>query len=335
MNLTALVAGLLPVLLFLFGLVMMDSYKLVARRLVVRAIAWGMLAALIAFALNVALLNRAHIPPELLKRYIAPVLEESLKAAFIVWLLRRDRIGFMVDAGIQGFAVGAGFALVENLYYANVLADPNVLLWLVRGLGTAVMHGCTTAIAGILAKDLCDRHRTHALPWMLPGLALAITVHSAFNHLALQPLASVATLLIGMPLLLVGVFERSERATRDWLGTGLDADVETLELILSGELTDTRIGQYLESLRAHFPGAVVADMLCLVQIHLELALRAKGILIARQAGVDLPVDHEIRANFAEMKYLEKTIGPTGRAAILPLMRGHSRDLWQVHMMRGS
>ena len=215
--------------------------------------------------------------------------------------------------GIQGFAVGAGFALVENRYDANVLADPNILLWLVRGLGTAVMHGCTTAMAGILAKDLCDRHRSPALRWVVPGLARAIAVHSAFNHLALKPLASVATLLIGMPLLLVGVFERSERATRDWLGTGLDADVETLELILSGELTNTRIGHYLESLRAHFPGAVVADRLCLLQLQLELALRAKGILIARQAGIDLPVGGEFRPNFAEMKYLEQAIGPTGRA----------------------
>ena len=102
----AFAAGLLPVLLFLAGLVLMDSYKLVARRIVLRAIGVGVLAALIAFVFNVALLNSLHVSPVVLKRYLAPVIEETLKAAYVVWLLRRDRVGFMVDAGIQGFAVG-------------------------------------------------------------------------------------------------------------------------------------------------------------------------------------------------------------------------------------
>jgi hypothetical protein len=167
---------------------------------------------------------------------------------------------------------------------------------------------------------------------MVPGLVVAIVVHSLYNQLGQIPLASVAALLIGMPLLLVGVFERSERATRDWLGTGLDADVETLELILSGEISASRIGQFLDALRSRFPGPVVADMLCLLQIRLELAVRAKGMLIARGAGVELPVDADIRANVTEMKYLEKSIGVTGKAALLPLLRGHSRDLWQVRML---
>jgi hypothetical protein len=134
-------------------------------------------------------------------------------------------------------------------------------------------------------------------------------------------------------LLLFVVFERSENATRDWLGVGFDSDVELLELILSGEIHDTKVGHYLESLKHRFPGAVVADMLCLLQIYLELSLRAKGILIARAAGLDVPPDERVRANFEEMKYLEHAIGPTGKIAILPFMRTSSRDLWQLHMLK--
>jgi hypothetical protein len=297
---------------------------------VLLAIGAGAVAALAAFAANLALLDWIRLDPVVLRRYVAPVIEETLKALWVVWVIRRHRVGFMVDAAIQGFAVGAGFALAENLHYARALAEPDALLWLVRGLGTAVMHGCTTAILGIVSKDLTDRHRSTALAWLLPGLGIAILVHSAFNHLTVNPLMTVAIVLGTLPLLLVAVFERSERATRAWLGHGMDAEVEVLEMIHSGEIQGTRIGRYLESLKTRFPGPVVADMLCLLQIRLELALRAKGMLLARQAGVELPIDRDVRANLAEMRFLEKSIGPTGRIAMLPLVRDSARDLWQIH-----
>jgi hypothetical protein len=73
-------------------------------------------------------------------------------------------------------------------------------------------------------------------------------------------------------------------------------------------------------------------MLCLLQIHLELSMRAKGMLIARATGVAVEIDDEIRANFAELKYLEKAIGETGQIAIMPLRRTSSRDLWQLTML---
>jgi hypothetical protein len=138
-------------------------------------------------------------------------------------------------------------------------------------------------------------------------------------------------ILIAMPLLVALVYDRSDKATRDWLGVGLDADVELLECIESGKIADTPVGAYLTSLN-RFPGPIVADMLCLLRIHLELSLRAKGILIARSAGVDVPVDDQVRANFLEMKYLERSIGKTGRIAILPFLRTSTRDLWQLHVL---
>jgi RsiW-degrading membrane proteinase PrsW (M82 family) len=326
--------GFMPVLLFLGGLVFMDGYKLVSRRAVLQALAAGLLAAAVAGLVNRGALDVLHVPPPLVRRYVAPLFEECLKAAFVVWLVRSHRVGFMVDAGILGFAVGTGFALLENTYYMGALADYRPLVWVVRGLGTAIMHGSTTAIVGIVAKDLSDRHGSTALRWFLPGLAVAVIVHSFFNHLVLNPMLTAALLLVVMPLLLVLVFERSEQATSAWLGSSFDSDVELLEILLNEEIRDSRVGRYLESLKARFPGEVVADMLCLLRVYLELALRAKGILIARAAGVGVTPDERVRANFAELRYLERSIGRTGRLAILPFMRTSSRDLWQLHMLEG-
>lgn len=313
-------------LLFLLALRLLDSYKLTTRRAVLRSIGWGVVAAGLAYAANSALLA-AGVTPVLLRRYAAPVVEEALKAALLVVMIRRVRVGFLVDAAIHGFAAGAGFALVENAYYAGAGAG-GAGLWIARGLGTAVMHGSATAIAGMLAKSLTDRHGAR-LGWFLPGIGAAALLHSFWNHVALNPLVSAAALLVTMPLVVALVFERSERATEAWLGEGLDGEVELLELIASGEFRHTHAGAYLESLRHRFPGPVVADMLCWLQIHLELGLRAKGLLLARAAGIDLPVDPAVRAAFTEMKFLEKSIGPTGKLAMLPLRRGSGRDLWQL------
>ena len=329
-----LAIALVPVLLFLAGLVLLDSFKLVPPRAVLASIAAGAVAALIAYALNRALLGAFHLDPALLRRGVAPVLEESLKAIPVVWLVRRQRVGFLVDAGIHGFAIGSGFAVVEAACYLAALgAGVPLLVWVVRGLGPAVMHGSTTALLGIASKDLSDRHESRASRWFVPGLLLAIACHAVFNNLTAAPLPATATMLVLMPALLYGVFERSERATRDWLGRGLDSDVELLELLARGEIAGTPTGAYLDSLRDRFTGAVVADLLCLLQVHAELSARAKGLIIARAAGVELPPDPEVNAGFAEMRYLERSVGPTGLLAILPLRRTSGRELWQLHLLR--
>ena len=323
-----LMIGLVPVVLLLLALRLLDSYKLVRRREVAASLAIGAGVGAVSFVAHTLLIGSIGLDAQLVRRAFAPALEETLKAIPLFVLVRRERVGFMVDAGIHGFAVGTGFALAENVYYAFALGTSDLGLWLARGLGTAVLHGSTTAIVGILTKELADRHGWH---WTrgLPGLALAITIHGLYNQLLLPPLLATAALIVVMPLLLLAVFDYSERATRQWLGVGLDHDAERLEVLLGGELPGTPVGDYLESVRTRFEPAVVADMLCLLQIHTELSLRAKGILIARAAGVELPLDDAVRANLKELRFLERSVGPTGRLALLPFLRTTSRELWQV------
>lgn len=335
MAFASLAIGLLPVLLFLGALRLLDSFKLVRRHEVLRSIGAGGLAALAAWGGNAVALQSGAVDPLLVRRYVAPIIEEILKAAFVVFLIRREKVGFMVDAGIHGFAIGTGFALIENLYYAWALQHFDLGLWIVRGLGTAMLHGSTTAVAAIVSRDLTERHDSSALRYFAPGLAIAVVVHSLYNHLLLNALLSTALLIVAMPLIVIAVFERSERATRDWLGTGLDGDTERLEQILGGGVEHTPVGHYLETLKHRFHGPVLADMLCLLRIHLELSLKAKGVLIARSAGIDLPPDENVRANLEELVYLGRAIGPTGRLAIQPMLRSSRRALWQIHILKGS
>jgi len=77
---------------------------------------------------------------------------------------------------------------------------------------------------------------------------------------------------------------------------------------------------------------VVADLLCYVRLHTELALQAKGMLMMRENGFEAPVDEGTREKFAELGYLEKSIGRTGRLAIAPMLHMSHKDLWQLYML---
>ena len=330
----ALAVGLLPVIGFLLALIGLDSYKLVSLRRVLALLALGGVAAVACLPANRAVGALLDLDSTSLARYAAPVVEELLKGALVGWLLLRRRIGFLVDAAIAGFAVGAGFAAVENVHYALTLGSPRLGVWLVRGLGTAVMHGGATACLAMMAKTLADRWGRASLAALVPGWLLAVLLHSAFNHFFLAPDLSTLALLTVLPLLFVAVFRVSEERTREWLGTGFDTDAELLEIVHSGSLGDSRIGTYLRSLEELLPPAMVADMLCLLRLRLELSISAKGILLLKKAGFPPPADPDVGEKFAELEFLEREIGTTGIAALKPLLSFSDRDLWQHHMLSG-
>jgi RsiW-degrading membrane proteinase PrsW (M82 family) len=326
------VFGLAPVLSFLAALVLLDSYKLVKLRAVVAIVASGMGLGVACLFLNGMML--AHLPIEFtpFTRYVAPLTEELVKALVIVALIRAHRIGFLVDAAIFGFAVGTGFAMVENLQYLRIAPDAGLGTWLVRGFGTAIMHGAASAIFAVMGLALLEREGRARWRALVPGFAVAVVLHSAFNHFLLSPLASTAGVALMAPLLFGAVFERSEAALGDWLGKGFDADTEMLALINSGGLSDSPIGRYLHALKDRFQGPAVVDLLCYLRLHTELALRAKGVLMMRESGFDVELDAPTREKFAELSYLEKSLGKTGLLAIQPMLHMSHKELWQLYML---
>ncbi len=324
--------GLLPVVIFLGVLVYMDSYKLVRLHVVLWVIALGGAMAVASYFVNGFLIERSGLDFLQYSRYIAPLAEETLKGLVMVYLFRSSRIGFLVDAAIFGFAVGAGFAVVENFYYLYSAAGTNLGVWIVRGFGTAIMHGGVTAVFGVLAQTLTERSMKLHLVYYLPGLILASVLHSVFNHFPGSPiLATMGTLMV-LPAVFYLVFNRSARAMHAWLEVDFDADAELLELINSSEFHNSKIGMFLNDLRTKFEGPVVVDMLCYLRIYTELAVRAKGVLMMRENGLDVPVGERTREKFQELHYLEQSIGKTGILAMKPFLQMERKDLWQMNVL---
>ena len=207
--------GLLPVVIFLVFLVWMDSYKLVSLRKVLAVIIVGGLTAVAAMYVNGWLIQELGMGLREYSRYVSPVVEEILKALVIVYLFRSNRIGFLVDSAIMGFAVGAGFALVENYMYLQTHGTAAMGVWIVRGFGTAIMHGGVSAIFAISSQTLTERQMKINPVYYLPGLAAAVFLHSIFNHFLVAPVMQTLGTLMILPPLVSMLFQRSAHALHD------------------------------------------------------------------------------------------------------------------------
>jgi RsiW-degrading membrane proteinase PrsW (M82 family) len=324
--------SILPVILFLFALELIDTYKLLALRRVLRSVAVGCGVAIVCYGINTAIYKLGMFSPALWARSGAPVIEEIAKAFYIAWLLRSNRVGFMVDTAISGFAVGAGFAVLENLTYIPDLSGASLVTSAIRGLGTAMMHGGTTAIFGTVSANLAEMRSSRSPFVFLPGLTIAVIIHVLYNQPLLRPVMSAAVILVTLPAAMAFIFWRSEAALEKWLGSKLDKDIDLLQMITSGTFSSSRAGSYLRSLESTFAPEVLGDMLCYVQLSLELSARAKGDLLRREMGFPVVPDPELPAQLRELTWLESRIGRAGKLALSPLTGQTRRDLWELQQL---
>jgi hypothetical protein len=166
----------------------------------------------------------------------------------------------------------------------------------------------------------------------VPGFILAMSLHSLFNHFLFNPIWQAVIILTILPPILFLVFRQSAEHMHEWLELDFDEDALLLEQINSGEFRESKIGRFLNDLRQKFEGPVVVDMLCYLRIYTELALRAKGVLMMRENGLDAPIGERTKAKFEELTYLEGSIGTTGLLAMKPFLHMTRKDLWQLYVL---
>src|SRR5579859_4660646 len=240
--------SVLPVLVFLFALELIDTYKLLTLWRVLRSVAVGCGAAVVCYAINTAIYATGIASPAVWARSGAPVVEEIAKALYVIWLLRTNRVGFMVDTAVSGFAVGAGFAVLENLTYIPDLSASGLIASAIRGLGTAMMHGGATAIFGTVSANMSEIRESRSPVAFLPGLAMPIVIHELYNQPWWRPVIAAAVVLVSLPAVTAFIFWRSEKVLEKWLGTKLDKDIDLLQMIASGTLSKSPVGKYMKSL---------------------------------------------------------------------------------------
>ena len=329
-----IVISLIPVVLFLGLLLFFDSFRLVNRWILIICLLWGVVTASMSLVGNTLLTSFFPLSFDTLSRYVAPFTEEILKMLILIFLISRHRIGFAIDAAIYGFAVGSGFAFTENLIYLLQLGpeQSNLWIWISRGVGTAVMHGGVSAIAGVILVNRLTDSRNLLQPFLL-AVVIAYLIHALYNAFLISPLFSALAVIIIVPVMLVIVFSLGEQNLKRWLDVGMDAEVGLLLMINRGKFSKTRAGTYLLSIKDHFPKEVVVDIYCFMALYLELSVKAKSMLLLKENDLPLPMDPHIMDKLHELDQLKKQIGKSGILALRPVLRMNRSDLWALTTLK--
>jgi protease PrsW len=329
----AIPLSLIPVVLFLSGLLVFDSFKLIRYFCLLQCIGWGLVAAALALFLNLWLQEYSSNNYLHFSRYIAPIVEETLKAIFMVWLVVRKRTGFTIDAAIYGFSIGTGFALAENIHaIVTAPANPGWGVWLLRGFGTATMHGGCTALFAVLFIHGIQRRIPNWLSF-LPAWIIALFLHSGYNHFIFNPLLQTALILIVLPAILTIVFYFTTRSLRNWLEVKFINEIELLGMLRSGKITESNTGAYLKSLQRHIKPELLLDIYCYLSLYLELSIAAKRNILLKECGFPAIISSDIPGKLQEFKHLGARIGKTGKLALQPLLNLSQRELWNINQLR--
>ena len=326
--------ALFPVVLYIFVVYTLDNFSLVGIRDLVLLVGAGLLAAAACFGLF-----RLTDPfvSERVSDYLYPILEEAVKALPLWWLARRKKIAFFIDSVICGAAVGGGFSILENVLYL-LMGNLNLGTALFRGLEVALIHmGCSAIIAVALMFTVRLLERRHArLPVKKSDITMSLflffvaaILHILHNYLHPDPLLQFVVVFGSLGGLLVWVYQYDGDMIHRWLDRGLDKQVALMMDIQQGHLGETKTGQFLLSIKENFPAEVYFDIICYVQLYIELAVAAKSRFMTREAGLDEPLDEAARSRYreqyAEFKDLEKALGKSARMTVAPVVKFYPAD----------
>ncbi len=332
--------ALVPVLLLLAIFTWLDAFKLMSLREVLLLLLLGGIAAIAVYPISGRLIDTLPIGFSNYSRFVAPWIEEAFKAAVIIMLFGLNRIGYKLDAVISGFAVGAGFSVVENIIYLTIYTQYGAGTWLVRGLGTAVMHGTTLAILAAIAHELAERETREAAGefdfspwWFVPGFLAAVAIHTLFNQFPDRPLLAMLGAAMLAPIALMAIFNFGTTEAQSWLVAERAEHKAQLDALRSGSWPDSPSGKKIAALAERLGPEIAASVRRYWELQAYLVGEAEETLLEEEAG-DAEYDPaEIRAAFAERDALRRQLGTSTFAQLSQLLPFSRNDEWELSELK--
>jgi RsiW-degrading membrane proteinase PrsW (M82 family) len=332
--------ALVPVLVLLTLFVWLDAFKLMSFGEILVLLMLGGLAALAAYPISGRMIDTLPIGFNFYSRYIAPWIEEGLKAIVMIALFRMNRIGYKLDAVVSGFAIGAGFSVVENILYLTIFPDYGAGTWLVRGLGTAVMHGTTLALLAAIAHELAERESREAagdfnfnLLWFLPGYVVAVAIHTAFNQFPDRPLLAMMGAAILAPIAIMAIFHFGTVEAERWLAAEAAQHQAQLDALRAGNWPDNPNGRKISALADRLGAEGAKRVRRYWELQAWLVLEAEQALMEEAAG-DATIDKaQVRSALAEQDGLKRALGKSTFSALKALLPFSRNDYWEVAELR--
>jgi RsiW-degrading membrane proteinase PrsW (M82 family) len=331
--------ALVPVLVMVGLFIWLDVFKLMTIWETLGLLVLGAVAAGAAYPVSGVFLDQLPLGFSTYSRFAAPWIEETLKGAVIVGLFAFNRIGFKLDAVISGFAVGAGFSVVENMIYLTRFPELTASVWMVRGLGTAVMHGTTLAILAVIAHEFAERETREAareyqfnLLWFIPGWLAAVALHTLFNQFPDRPLLAMTGILLFAPLAIMAIFKFGASEAQQWLAVERDTHREQLDILRDGKFPDDASGKRIAALAQRADARTAERIREYCEGLTALVLTAEDTLLLQSSDSDR-VSADAAATFKRVDELKRALGPSTLAALTPLLPFSRNDYWELSELK--
>jgi RsiW-degrading membrane proteinase PrsW (M82 family) len=332
--------ALIPVLVLLAVFVWLDAFELMNFREILMLLVLGGFSAIAVYPISGRLIDTLPIGFSGYSRFIAPWIEEASKGIVMIGLFWFNRIGYKLDAVISGFAIGAGFSVVENVIYLTIFPQYGTGTWLVRGLGTAVMHGTTLAILAAIAHELAEREtRASAadfdfnLLWFLPGYVIAVVLHTTFNQFPDRPMLAMMGAVIFAPVAVLAIFHFGTAEAERWLVAECTAHQAQLATLKAGQWPEGPSGNKIAALAERLPPEGAKRIRRYWELQAWLVVEAEKAMMEEAAG-DVSLDEDqVRAAFAELEGLRRALGKSTSTALKALLPFSRNDYWEVSELR--
>lgn len=210
----AVMAGIVPMVIYPIFLYWMDRYEKEPLLLIGAAFLWGFIPAAILSLITQLIIgvpfmlldNTGALADGIIGVVAAPVTEELFKglAVMMIFFLWRREFDGVFDGIIYGGVVGFGFAAIENVLY---FLDGDSTLVFIRAILFGLNHAFFTSLTGIgfgIARHNPNRAARVFAP--LAGLILAIGAHAFHNSMLTFSGGAPAMLCFGVVGDWLGIF---------------------------------------------------------------------------------------------------------------------------------
>jgi RsiW-degrading membrane proteinase PrsW (M82 family) len=330
MLVTGILTAVAVPLLFLALVRWLDLYASGSFKVVLLCAGWGAVAFLLALQMDAVITEYAGFT--LTITLFGPIVEEILKSLVLVYATRRRDFTYFVDGAVYGFAAGAGFALLENLYYFSTVEGSGLALGFSRSFSTALMHGSATALVGIALGRLRYGRGASRLASLFLGWVAAMALHIGFNNLVDRTQSALTlplaiTLGLGGVGLVAGFIFLGLAEERRWLRETLGRQVG----VSAGEAAVVQKLDNLESLLApvgeHFGPEKRQQAEAFLKLQAKLGLKRKVQELTPDAKQRAEMARQVAALRADIDVIRKGLGIYCMSYIRSILPPESEPLW--------
>jgi len=330
-TLLGLLLALLIPLYFLRTIQKFDFYQVGQFPTILKCLVWGGVAYAPATFTNLVLKNIGLTNSENLVHLIAPIHEEIFKGLILLYFVRHARFSYSVDGAIYGFAVGIGFAVIENIDYIRIDIPAAQIIAVQRIFSANLIHASSSALIGIaLGTTRIRRFRLH-WPIFIFGTAIAIGQHMFYNminHNGTRSLVvAILTGFLSVGLILI-LMKFSQKQAQNWIKErlGMDDRVTRNEVIAIDRLANT--DKVLLPVVERFGPETASQVEQLLYLQARIGIKRKALEgFGKNDTIRSAVEAEINRMRMEMENVQREIGTYAMLFVRGLFSEEMLSVW--------